>query len=166
MIARRRKTTAVTVIAADRRARAIKMRRAGAKLADIAKELGVSVPRACVMIQESLEEINSGRLEEHNAWFEHDWAVTTELLNEYVPKALEGDYEAGSEAVKVLARRAKMRGLDAPTQLDISSESPLPTYNRDEMIRLMVEHARNAGRVIDAAPQPENGDQTNGNSEK
>lgn len=168
MIARKQKTSKEKLVAAERRNEAYAMRRNGASLQDIATMLTVTVGRACQLVQEAMNEVREGRLAERTHWFDHDFSITTEMLEESLPKALAGDREAFKDTISLLARRANMWGLDAPKKLDVNIEEPLPTYNQDEMIRMMIENVRSEGRLIEATatPKPANGDVPNGNSEK
>lgn len=164
MIARKVKTNARNIIAAERRANAVSMRKSGMSLVEVAKAIGVDPSRVSQCVQESLDEVNKGRVEEHNEWYEHDWAITQELLNACLPSAFEGDLDAIDQAVKILARRAKMRGLDIEqSSLDIG-EQPLSTYNRESLRELLIEGLRKQGRLIEstATPTKTNGD-GNGN---
>jgi hypothetical protein len=103
--------------ASIRSVRAIELRAGGATYAAIAKELGCSTGAAFNAVDRGLRR-----------WVKEplDTVVTMELqrldalLRAFWSRAVGGDVDAAAFVLKVLERRARMLGLDAPKKLDVS----------------------------------------------
>lgn len=156
----KQKTRPANIAAAEKRARAVAMRKQGLTYDAISAALAVCKSRAVQLVFESLDEINAGRRDEHQELIAHDWALTTALLDACLPAALDGNLKACDRVIKILERRAKLKGLDALTRIDLG-EKPLQTYNREEMRTMLIEGLRKQGRLIEATEAP-TGDKTNG----
>ncbi len=107
--------------AAERRAKALEARKAGFTYQAIGDSLGITQQAAhkTVMvalgvindkIAEAAEEVRTIELERIDALFKVMYA-----------RALRGDYGATDRCIRLMDRRAKYLGLDAPKSIDITS---------------------------------------------
>lgn len=107
------------ISAVEKQLRALELRKSGAAYATIAEVLGYRSPsgaHAAVKsalkktLQEPADELRQLELARLDAMLAALW-----------PKANAGDVKAVHGVLKVLERRAKLLGLDAPTETDITS---------------------------------------------
>lgn len=109
-----------------RRLRAVELRAQGKAYRDIAAELGVDVHRAWDYVQDHYGEMKAlgvAKLEKMRA---RDLAMLDRWLQALSDKCDAGDEEAIKTAEKLLARRAKLAGLDAPAKIDVKDERTQP----------------------------------------
>lgn len=115
-------TKAQRIVVAERRAKAVQLRLAGADYDQISRQLGYSsrqaaredVHRAHVAalseMRESVEELRTQDLDR-----------LARLQVAFWPAAIQGDVKAGDMVLKILARRAKMMGLDSALKVEVTS---------------------------------------------
>ncbi len=104
------------LVAAERRARALQLRKEGASFNDIGAELGMSRSAAHKTVQRGLAELTrlaEGEADELRAM---ELARLDALLNAVWPAATDGDLPAVDRALKIGERRARLLGLDAPVK--------------------------------------------------
>jgi hypothetical protein len=101
----------------ERRIRAWQMQLAGKSYRDIATELGVSVGTAFKDVQAHAEAIKTPVAE---AVRKQELARLDMLIERLMPRIESGDVQAVGAFLKVMDRRAKMLGLDAPTKQEIN----------------------------------------------
>jgi hypothetical protein len=113
------------VIAAERRRKAVQLRRAGATYEMIAEALEVSVSRARAYVKEAMESIReeiaetAGEVKQME--LERLDAMLRVLTDEKVrAAAAQGDYRPMQMQLKVMERRARLLGLDAAVKHDHS----------------------------------------------
>lgn len=112
------KTSQNRLNAADKQRQALELRKAGKSLDAIAQEVGYNSPsgafRAIVSglrktLQEPADEVRKMELERLDAMLEATWEF-----------AMTGKPEAVDRVLKIMERRAKYLGLDAPKEINIS----------------------------------------------
>lgn len=108
----------------ERRANALKLRRAGAHYRTIAQQCGVSVETAYADVQAELAALRS--VTEQDAEVIRD--LELRRLDDYMlalaPKAQRGDVSAITACLRVQERRSKYLGLDAAIKQEIIGELP------------------------------------------
>lgn len=110
------------LIAAERRRKALALRRAGATYDQIAEALEVSVARARSYVDEAIEAINK-EIGESAAEVR---TIEAERLDEMMrilwPKVREGNLKAMDRVMRIMERRSRLLGLDAPQEHHHSGE--------------------------------------------
>ena len=99
---------------AERRARVLELRKQGWSFQAIGDELKVSVQRAHQLATEALADLKRESAQEA---VDLDLARLDELLASNWELAMSGDPRAGDMVLKVMDRKAKYLGLDAPAKL-------------------------------------------------
>lgn len=116
---RRQNTTSAARLArANKQAQAVKLRAEGKTFEQIGKALKIGKGTACTYVMDAIAEANKQGSEIATDLIAHEWKITTALLETFVPLAMEGDAEANREVCRLLDRRARYRGLDAPVKTD------------------------------------------------
>ena len=107
------------VKAVDRHLQALELRKAGISYARIAEALGFNSPQAawkavnCALkktVQEPADELRTLEVERLDA-----------AAAAIYPSVKQGQYGAIDRWIKIMERRAKLLGLDAPTKTDVTS---------------------------------------------
>jgi hypothetical protein len=126
---------------ADRRAKAIAMRIAGADWQTIANTLDYSGRAAAHKDVTRALEANRKREAEAVETL-RQWTVMRydRLQAAFWPKALKGDVKAAEVVLKCLAGRAKIEGVEAPTRVNIEAQKL-----GDEIIALINQTAEQTG---------------------
>jgi hypothetical protein len=119
------KTSATRIKAAERRTQALALRRGGATFGQIAAFLGVSEARAHKIVTQQLQRLNKTRAESAAAVLRLELERLDGLFMALWPKARSGDGAAVDRVLAIMARRAKLLGLDAPEKRELSG-SPGP----------------------------------------
>jgi len=101
-----------------RRAQALQLRAAGASYRDIAAAMGCSVAVAHKLTTQALE---TWAREPLDAVLAMENERLDQLLRAFWPAATAGDVEAAALVLRILERRARMLGLDAPKRIDVSA---------------------------------------------
>jgi hypothetical protein len=129
---------------AERRRKALQLRLAGATLAQVGQQLGVSESRACRIVQDALDQTVREPADELRklevARLDQLWVEVTKILRrrhllisggtvvlhpENDEQPLEDDapaLHAVDRLVRIMERRARLLGLDAPTKVSILSD--------------------------------------------
>lgn len=117
---------AVKLAAADRRLRALELRKAGATLHQIAAQTGVSHEQSRKDLQRAMADL----LAEQNASAEELRALELERLERLHialwKQATDGHHGAIDRLLRIAERRAKLLGLDAPTKTETSGPDGRP----------------------------------------
>ena len=127
---------------AERRKRALDLRLAGVSYRAIAKQEGVSHGTIISDVQSALAEIPRQSAEELR---QTETERLDQLQRAVWPEALKGNLGAVDKAVKIIDRRARLLGLDAPQQVQVSSDVDLDATAAK--ILQAAELAFNAGRA-------------------
>lgn len=99
-----------------RRAFAIEMRKAGYSYHDIAQRMQVTISTAYGYIQEALLELREKTEMDAQSVRDLELERCDRMLQGLWPKAKKGDPASVAAAIRVLERRSKMLGLDAPAK--------------------------------------------------
>lgn len=102
--------------AAERRVRALQLRIEGKSFAQIGAEMGISLQGAHQHVTRALADL--AKLEQGKArhWRRLEGERLDHLLRQLAPGIQGGDPASVNSAVRVLERRAKLLGLDAPVR--------------------------------------------------
>jgi DNA-binding CsgD family transcriptional regulator len=114
------KTSKRRVIAQEREARALDMRKAGATYQQIANTLNVSRPAAYKMVARSLHEMKAEHVDEVR---QLELTRLDALVLALWKQALAGDVQVVDRVLKIMDRRAAYLGLDAPKVVKIDLEA-------------------------------------------
>jgi hypothetical protein len=107
---------AYTADAAIKDREALELRNLGWTYQRIADHLSVSVSTAFDRVQRAVRNIPAEAVDEHRRI---EGERMDNLLATYMPQALAGDVKSADFVLKVLDRRAKLLGLDAPTKTEV-----------------------------------------------
>ncbi len=108
------KTSPRRLEAIERQRKALELRRAGAQFDAIATQLGYASPGAAHVAVDSA--LKRTLQEPADAVRRLEVDRLDRLFLAWWPAALQGDAEACDRVLKIMARRAKLQGLDAPTK--------------------------------------------------
>src|SRR5688572_9397209 len=101
--------------AAERRVRALQLRRQGHTFQQIGAALGCSTQRAFKIIADELKKINEHRADLIVEVVQLELARLDSLQTAVWPKAMAGDTKAVERILGIMERRARLLGLDAPS---------------------------------------------------
>lgn len=133
---------------AERKKNALELRLAGASYRDIAQALNCSVGTATNDCKEALAEIPMQQADEMRTV---ELSRLDRLQRAVWPKAVKGDLQAVDRAIKIIDRRAKLFGLDAPQQVQITASDIDLDAAVDKMLRVaeMALEKENAAESFD-----------------
>jgi hypothetical protein len=129
----------IKVKAAHRRAEALRLRMEGKTYEQIGQELGVGTTRAFQLVGDALEQFKVVNTEQADIFRAKLTYELEQLALAVWPKAKTGDPKSAAVLVQIIARLARLQGLDRPakiaveagvTRLDRMSESELVEYAR------------------------------------
>ena len=135
-----RKTGPNDIALAEKQRTALELRKAGLTFEQIAQQVGFNSRQAAFdNVMRAIKEIKREPAEELDSL---ELARLDTLLTRVWPKALQGDHKAIDTELKLMERRARMMGIDAPVkhepmQLDINVNKRLEEYSDEEMAMLM-----------------------------
>ncbi|MEM0953315.1 MAG: hypothetical protein AAGI24_04165 [Pseudomonadota bacterium] len=150
--AKRQAARSRAAAAADRRLQALEMRKMGMTYDAIAKQLEITPSAAHKAVRKALEQVQ--RLSDETA--EELRAIELERLNRMQTglwqKATSGSAQAVDKVLKIMERRSKLLGLDAPTKIaktdtagqDIPERTPADMSN-DELDARILELTQKTG---------------------
>lgn len=136
-MAKTNKTSKRTVNAIENRNKAFQYRKLGYSYSRIAKALGVTVAAAYFMVSEKLQELNASLLENAKDVFHMELERLDSILIPALSKAKKGDMLALDRVLKIMDRRARYLGLDAPKEYRI--------YDGDQVAKELESLAREQG---------------------
>jgi len=110
----------------DRAVKALDLRIAGATYRQIAAQLNVSEKTAYYDVQDELGRLDKVREDKAERLRELEGGRLDALQVALAPGIRNGDPRAIATAVRLMERRAKLFGLDAPTEISGPNGSPLP----------------------------------------
>jgi hypothetical protein len=120
------------VLAAERRKKAMAMRKRGATFATIADALGVSEPSAYRMVQKGLARLNELMMVDAEALRRETVEQLEALLAVHLPRALDGDVKSGNLAIRALSERAKITGVVKHSAV-VPTTNPFESMTPDEL---------------------------------
>lgn len=126
-------------IAADRAAEALELRKAGKSYRAIGKALGISFQRAHMIVSTHIAEQKEHAAETADEIRQIELERLDELLEAYLPMAKAGDASAADRVLKIMDRRARYLGLDAPAKVEATIET----------------HEQRRARLLDEARDPD-----------
>ena len=118
---------------AERKRNALELRLAGASYRDIAQALEVSPATALQDCKEALADIPAQQADEMRTV---ELSRLDRLQRAVWPRAIKGDLQAVDRAIKIIDRRAKLFGLDAPQQVQITANDIDLDAAVDKMLRV------------------------------
>lgn len=141
--------TATTAIErAERRSRAVDLRREGLTLREVANELGVSVYTAWNDIQTAVRDIPK---EEADLLRQQEADRLDALQHAIWEKAIAGDLHAIDRVLKIIERRCRLMGLDSPARIDTAGVD----LDLDRAVRGIFTAAESAARRAVTPPKPD-----------
>ena len=125
---KRQQATPAKIVSAERIARAMELRKGGATYEMIGVDLGVSTPRAFEIVNDALkalvaeptEQVRKLEIERIDHMLSVVWATATNAMSETTVDAslLDMILKAQAGVLKLMERRAKLTGLDAPEKVE------------------------------------------------
>jgi len=100
--------------------KALQLRKAGASFRAIAEALGVSKTAAHKAVHRALDRLDHGTDEYAKRTLKLELERLDEMFLGVYPRAKRGDEKAINSALKIMERRARYLGLDAPTPIEHS----------------------------------------------
>jgi hypothetical protein len=128
------KNSPVKVQAAQRRKSAVELRVAGRTYVQIAAELGVSKQRAYQAVAEAVAEVNANCRESAEELRRVECERLDALQIAFWDKAAAGDVKAADVVLKVMNRRARLLGLDAPTRTQVEATTGLAGMSDEQLL--------------------------------
>jgi hypothetical protein len=116
------KSSATRVAAAERRTKALELRKQGKSFGQIGAEMGVSEQRAHALVTQELQRLNQHRSEEAAAVCRLEVERLDEMFAGLWAQARQGDGPAIDRALAIMARRAKLLGLEAAEKHQVSGQ--------------------------------------------
>ena len=125
------KTSPKKINELDRRLEALKLRIAGKTFREVGEALGVTEQRAHQLVTEELARLDVERSEARKEALRLELERLDALHAGVWEAAAEGDPEAIDRVIKIMQRRAALRGLDAPKR--VKAEMTDGTESAEEM---------------------------------
>jgi len=132
-MAKQSKTSAQRVIGAEKRLKALELRKCGATFSEIGKALGVSTQRAHKIVMEELERLGLQRIGTADELRRLELERLEMASIPVVSKVKKGDMRAALVWIKLSESRRKLLGLDAPVKAEVSGPGggPIPVQGHD-----------------------------------
>lgn len=142
----RSKSSPRTLLALERRKKAIQLRREGKTYDEIAQELGISTPRAFTIIKQEMEKLRTELAEDVTELRQIAADQLNGLMAVEYPKALKAEGAVQEKAQKmvlsIIDRQARLFGWDAAQKSDVTLRT-LETMTNQELL----DHAKELGLV-------------------
>jgi hypothetical protein len=116
------KTSARSLIATERRVAAFEMRKRGLPYTQIAKSLGISTPAAYTLVKKKLQQLNDAMAENVETVRYMEVHRLDAMLGRLWPAIQKGETKAIDSALRIMERRARYLGLDAPSRLMLTEK--------------------------------------------
>jgi len=119
------------------RAKAFELRKMGLSLEAVGQQLGVSRQRVHKLISKSLAELDALNTQSLTELRDLDLARLDDALLQMMVQMKRGNQGAVDRVIRILERRAKLIGLDAPTRTEMSGPGgePLEFVDKTEEVR-------------------------------
>ena len=111
---------------AERRIQALELRKAGATYEQIGKQLGVTKQAAYKHVKKALDAMNDTIREQADDVRNIEVERLDKLWFVMYKQALSGNQGAVDRCLKIMDRRAKLLGLDAPEKTELSTHDDKP----------------------------------------
>jgi hypothetical protein len=118
-------TSGIKVSAADKKLRALELRKECCTYQDIADQLGCSRGNAYKLVAKALAELTEKVRSSADDLRELENMRLDSLWSKAYDRAQEGDLSAINTCLRISERRSKLNGLDSPTRTDITV-TPVP----------------------------------------
>ncbi len=112
------KTSKRIILAAERRIRAMELRRDGKSYSKIGEELGCSATRAHKIVTEELQKVRDKLTEETSEVKTLELQRLDELFVIAFERAEAGNLSAIDRCIRLMERRARLLGLDMPEKME------------------------------------------------
>lgn len=145
--------------AKERRLRVFDMRLLGATLRQIGDKLGVSHETVRTDLRKALDELTELEREKADNLRTLDLARIDTAIRALAPKVMEGDLQTVDRWLKLLERRSKLLGLDAPQQLEVASNDL--AGKTDEELEAIIAAGEESPVVEDCGDDPGADDDSN-----
>ncbi len=119
--------------AAERRAKAIELRKLGLTYRQIGEQVGVTESGAHKIVIGALRDLNAKSAESAADLRRLETERLDQLLVAVVGKARQGHLGAVDRVLRIMQRRARLWGLDAPTTVKADSSHVHSVYSMEEM---------------------------------
>lgn len=130
----------------DRMEQALKLRREGSTFNEIAQTMGIALPTAYTLVHKALTRTLQEPADAVRALELHR---LDQLWAKWLPRALEDNKDAAAVCLRIMERRSRLLGLDAPTTLQSPDGAPVRFVVELPTQAASVE-AWQAAQVIDA----------------
>lgn len=127
----RPKSEPARMTAAERRRKAVELRKAGASLKTIAGELGVTFQAVSKMIHKELAELAAATEKDAETLRQIEVERLDAMLLGLWNRARHGHEGAVDRVLRIMQRRAALLGLDAPTKSETLNINPEELDDRD-----------------------------------
>jgi hypothetical protein len=143
------------VQAAERRALALELRKAGATYLAIGRTLGYSEQRAHAIVTAELRRLNAERVEAAAEVARLECERLDALLLAVWPQAKAGDGPAIDRVLSIMARRAKLQGLDMPDKFSRTKpDGTTPEETGDEFFANIERYAAGLRALAERGVRP------------
>jgi hypothetical protein len=122
------------VVAAQRRQQAVQLRAEGATYKQIASEVGISYQRAHQLVGQAMAEVRADTVADAAALRDRELAKLDALEAGIWTKAAAGDLRAIETVLKLMSRRAKLLGLDAPKAVKVEAGNSVAHLSDAELL--------------------------------
>jgi hypothetical protein len=155
------KTRTTTLEGQPRRLKAVQLRLAGMTYRQIGEEMGFSEQRAWSLVQKEIQRVNRHRKEAAAEMLRLELERLDRLHAAFWEQAVAGDLDAAAFVLRLMQRRARLLGLDAPAakgapdpavHITITLEQVLEARQRAEAFRK--EQDREAQDAATPWPRP------------
>jgi predicted DNA-binding protein (UPF0251 family) len=126
----------------EREAKALRLRAEGATYDEIGRQLGVSRPMAARVVHRALDRVVR---EPANHLIALECTRLDLLTKAHMPKALAGSARAAEIVLRVMERRARLLGLDAPVRSEVHVMSAEEQDALDREIEALLRSYREGG---------------------
>lgn len=121
-------TAAEYVTAAERAAAVIRFRKAGLTYDEIGEQVGLTKGRISKILKQHLEAVRTKTEEDTEEYVRLENARLDQLWKGIYPQAIRGSLGAIDRAIKIMDRRAKLLGLDAPSKTALTDPTGTKPY--------------------------------------
>lgn len=144
------KTSAAKVRSMERQVKALELRRSGMSYHEIAAALGIGKSQAQRYVQAGLASAREQVAAEASDLRAEEVSRLDGMLRGLWPDARKGHLGAVEKVLKIMERRAKLLGLDAPTRIGHGGDSDAPPIKSENMHHYSDEEL---DRIIATAPK-------------